>query len=315
MGVVGASDAQARCVCDRDWGVWKSTEESKAFATREAREAVAEVLLPPGALRTAQEPAGAGGLLASSPEAPLTPNFVDAYSWWTVPGTRQELISYLQESRVKDQEEEQIKLREEGGRESPGRRLENGPLISEDAPGLTPAGPVEEESVATYIRAVNVGPELTAVRFDAEGLWAVGRPRSEVVPTSVRSFVVSEVVGRRTVLRPLRVVKAWRAEQVVDALNRLPVQQPAAELGCPAASAASPRMKVLLYGSRSNAAIAVVSATDVERNGCGAVRLWLRGREEPQLVGGDPLLEEVKWILAPAEVRRDGCGRECEPGI
>lgn len=76
----------------------ESAAANQAAAHANAVALLGEVSLPAGATESSSEPAGDEGLLAHAGAGGLaTPNVVEAHAWWTVPGSRAEVMAYVRE--------------------------------------------------------------------------------------------------------------------------------------------------------------------------------------------------------------------------
>jgi hypothetical protein len=265
-----------------------------AAANRDAARADAagllgEVSLPAGATESSSEPAGDEGLLRhAGAGAPATPNVVEDHAWWTVPGSRGEVMAYIR-----------------GHAPSGSVRVSSG---SGGTRGLTSfqsvtfAWPAVARVLSTRwlaLTAAQLPHGSTALRADTQVVWVTPRAASERIPAGARRLsvsVTSSLKGNHSPQRPFSIASAQRIEGVVALLNALPAAQPGTR-ACPDDPGIRVRLAFYTKGAASPSAVATVDPF-----GCGGVQLTIGGRPQPPL--GSEALPGTSTTRAPSLILR-----------
>ncbi len=260
-----------------------SEAESEAAARVGAARVLAAFMPPPGALPSAGEPAGDGGLL-SQPPRPAREKVVVLTAWWLVQGTPGQMLSYLESHQPAGSS-----LAESGSSEGlPGNSTEAG--------FFWPAIPRARGQLSLKAEAVQLAGGITGLRVDAQASWLTPRPGTEVVPSGARLLRISAVASipqNRPAQGPVTISDRRRIERVVTLLNALPVVQwTGIARPCPADFGVA--MRLAFYRQAGGEPIAV--ARD-ELGGCGGVQLVIDGRGEPLLEPEGELVAEVSKAI------------------
>ena len=268
MGTVSAHGTQAV----------SAVAASESAANQDAAHANAvvllgEVSLPMGATESSSEPAGDEGLLAGA-GGPDTPNVVETHAWWTVPGSRAEVMAY-----VRSHPPNGSALISSGSGSSRG---------STTFESVTFAWPAVAGVLSTrwlVLTATQLPHGSTGLRVDAQVVWVTPRPASEWIPAGARHLsvsVTSSLKGNLAPQRPFSVASAQRIERVVALLNSLPAAQPSVR-SCPN----DPGIRVRLAFNQPDTTSPSAVAT-IDPYGCGSVQLTIGGRPQAPL-GSDAL--------------------------
>jgi hypothetical protein len=236
----------------------KIAAKRKALAEAEAGSLLATIALPAGASRSAGEPAGAGGQLASGAVRRDLGDLVDRPAWWVVPGAPSTVMSYIQSH-------------EPNVRPFSSRfpvTLESGALY--DRLQLTEGvGAIGERWL--ILAAVALPGGATAMRADAQVLWL--RPR-DAIPPGIRLIRISASIRRGThpTAKSLTVRTPRRVSAVLALVNSLdPVRPTLLVHSCPAPFG-SVRIAFYVRGPRPRARLAA------SIGGCGGVQLAIEGK-------------------------------------
>ena len=244
-----------------------------------------------GAVESAGEPAGDDGLLAQAAFRPATPNLVDDYAWWIVPGVPRDVLAFVR-SHVP----------------AGARRVEHG--IGLSGPGV----PVNETETfelpgvvagisgggpSIVLHAVQLPGESTGLRADAQAVWITPRPSSEVIPAGARPLAVSVLTlshhspprQHERTPRSFTVTSSKRIDEIAALVNALPVTQPGI-LKCPADFGT--RVKLVFYAHRHSRPLAVI---EIDPQGCGEVALTIGGVVQPSLQEGPMLVDQLERVL------------------
>ena len=265
-----------------------------AAANRDAARADAAALLdalslPAGATESSSEPASAEGLLAhAGAGGPDTPNVVEAHAWWTVPGSRADVMADVR------------------GHEPSGSALissgSGGTRGSTSFESVTFAWPAVARVLSTRWLVLTVAQlphGSTGLRADAQVVWVTPRPASERIPAGARRLgvsVTSSLKGNRSPQRPFSVASAKRIERIVALLNSLPAAQPGVR-SCPD----DPGIRLALAFYAKDAASPSALAT-IDPYGCGGVQLTIGGR--PQAPLGSVALPGTSTTSQPSLILR-----------
>jgi hypothetical protein len=186
---------------------------NRQAAYRDAGRLLRLVVLPPGARPLGSPPGGAGGQLRGPYQTP-SGNLVDRHRLWQVPERLDAVVAFVRSHRP------QGSLQEGSGSGSA-----SGPRIpaNETLFFALPAQPGTVSTRSLDITMVALPDGSTGVRVDAQDVWIVPRPPSEVVPAAVREVDVGShyVTGSAEVATIVR----W--------FDALPIVQPRARFSCP----------------------------------------------------------------------------------
>jgi len=262
---------------------------NQAAAHANAVALLGEVSLPAGATESSSEPAGDEGLLAGvGAGGPDTPNLVEAHAWWTVPGSRAEVMAHVR-----------------------GHPPNGSALISSGSGGsrgsttfesVTFVWPAVADVLSTrwlVLTATQLPHGSTGLRVDTQVVWVTPRPASEWIPAGARHLkvsVTSSLKGNLAPQRPFSVTSAQRIERVVALLNSLPAAQPDVR-SCPD----DPGIRVRLAFNQPDTASPSAVAT-IDPYGCGGVQLTIGGR--PQAPLGSEALPGTSTTREPSLILR-----------
>jgi hypothetical protein len=255
-------------------GIGRTSAENEAAARSEAPALLAGVPLPPGATPSPTDPTGMKAQLGFSTDAPATPNLVDDHSWWTVPGSPTEVLAYIR-AHMPASARRTLYGEEEAAYEWP------------SIPGV-----LDLRQLAVTVAPLPNGS--TGLRADAEVVWLLPRRAAEVVPSGAHLLRISvhrELGRNRPRGRPLSVSSPKKIEAIVARLNALPLVQPGVT-GCP--SDFGIRVDLSFYAARKAPPLAVA---DVDPDGCGPIRLTIRGQQQEPLQGGGWLITQIDHVL------------------
>jgi hypothetical protein len=256
---------------------------NEAAARADAVALLAQVPLPPGAVRSAIEPPGGGDLLAQPGLRTATPDLIDEHAWWVVPGGIRAGMAWVR------------------------AHLPAGVTIDSSA-SLGGPGVPDNESLALawppvtgvlglrwlVVRFVALPDGSCGLRADAEVVWELPRPASETIPAGARFLRVAVHGSIRSNIphqAPLTVTSPQAITQVRTLLNGLPVAQPGA-LSCPADFGIVLRLS--FYARRHRSPLAVAG---IDPDGCGWVSLTIRGRAQPTLEGLAALIPGIERAI------------------
>jgi len=223
------------------------------------------VSLPAGATESSSEPAGDEGLLAhAGAGGPDTPNVVAAHAWWTLPGSRAEVMAYV---RGHPPNGSALIASSSGGT--------RGLTSFESATFAWPALPGVLSTRWLVLTAAQLPHGSTGLRADAQVVWVTPRPASERIPAGARRLsvsVTSALKGNFASQRPFSVTSAQRIERIVALLNSLPAAQPGTR-----ACADDPGIRLRLAFHQPDA------VATIDPYGCGGVELTIGGRAQAPL--------------------------------
>ncbi len=248
----------------------ETAARNEAAARADAAALLDQVSLPAGATESSSEPAGDEGLLAhASAGEPDTLNVVEAHAWWTVPGSRAEVMAY-----VRGHPPNGSALVSSGGGGTRG-------LTSFESETFGwPALPGVLSTRWLVLTATQLPHGSTGLRADAQVVWVTPRAASERIPAGARRLSVSvssELKGNLAPQRPFSVASAKRIEGIVALLNSLPAAQPGTR-SCPDDPGIRVRLAFYAKGAASPLAFA-----SIDPYGCGGVRLTIGGGPQPPL--------------------------------
>jgi hypothetical protein len=258
-----------------------SASANHARADQDAHALLARAVLPAGAARLAQAPAGAN-LIANDLPHVATPDLSDAHAYWRVAGTPGAVLAYVGAHTA------HIGPAEPGSAGGPGGGYSWVQLA------LRPvAGVFDERSLV--IKVVGLRDGATAVRVDAQVVWVIPRPSSERVPAAVREIDVTRAPPRKPATASVTVTSPATITKIVSLINALPTVQPYV-MSCPSWPSDTPVVTLTFRASRAGRVLAQASelATATEpTTGCDAMSLTLRGKPQTPLLKGAAALHAI----------------------
>lgn len=265
----------------------ESAAANQAAAHANAVALLGEVSLPAGATESSSEPAGDEGLLAGA-GGPDTPNVVEAHAWWTVPGSRAEVMAYVRGHPPNG-----------SAPISSGSGGSRGSTTFESVTFAWPAVAGVLSMRWLVLTATHLPHGSTGLRVDAQVVWVTPRPALEWIPARARRLSVSvgsSLKGNLAPQRPFSVASTRRIERVVALLNSLPAAQPGVR-SCPD----DPGIRVRLAFYQPAAASPSAVAT-IDPYGCGGVQLTIGGRSQAPL--GSEALPGTSTTREPSLILR-----------
>jgi hypothetical protein len=289
VGSVGARGTPVVGVVAVSGGGAANQVAAQVAARADAAALLGEVSLPAGATELSSEPAGDEGLLAhAGAGGPATPNVVEAHAWWTVPGSRAEVMAYIRGHAPSGSA--LVSSGSGGGR---------GSMTFESVTFAWPAVAGVLSTRWLVLTAARLPHGSTGLRADTQVVWVTPRPESERIPTGARRLSVSAtsaLMGDHSLQRPFSVASAQRIERIVALLNSLPAAQPGTR-ACPD----DPGIRLVLVFYQPDAASPSAVAT-IDPYGCGGVQLTIGGR--PQAPLGSEALPGTSTTRAPSLIVR-----------
>jgi len=240
-----------------------TTAANRISAHVEAAALLQRVVLPARSRRLAGAPGDAGGLLSRPWQTSVYANVVDRARFWRVDAPLDAVAAFLRAHRPR------------------GSRFDSGELSPEPR-GLLFDLP-RTRSLYQRRLALTLAPlpdGSTGVRVDAEVVWTVERPPSEVVPGGVRQIDLTTPASARRIVEPAKV------RTIVRWLDALPVDQPTRGIfGCPAVL--GPNLHLVFRDADGRVlARASVAANRGYSSFCNAISFAVAGRAEQPLLGG-----------------------------
>jgi hypothetical protein len=254
-----------------------TTASNRLPARRDATRLLQRVVLPAGARRLTEAPGGAGGLLAQPPSAPGTPQLVDRHGLWRVRASFGSVVAFE-------------KAHAPHGSTLDGWSSASGPHYPSNQ-GLqftfaAVAGKLSSRELEVETVALRSG--WTAIRVDAQDVWVVTRPRSEVVPAGVHAIDIGshQVTGGAKVARIIR----W--------FDALPIAQPGVGLYCALIRSDSPTVRISFLDGNGDvlARASLLDAFHGVSSPCNPIRFSIHGHTQTPLVGGRFLLRVERLL-------------------
>ena len=279
VGVAVEADGAARAgrVSGSTAAIAAGAQANEAAAQTDAVWLLTQLVLPSGATRSPGEPASDEGRLAHPGTGPAaTPNVVDDPAWWTMPGARGEVLTYI---RAHPPAGATIAMS--------GSSVTRGTTTSESIAFAWPPIPRTLSMRWLVITVVQLPSGQTGLRADAQVLWITPRPASETIPAGARLLRVSvhsTIAANQPDQRALRFTSAHKIAEVTALLNSLPAAQPGIR-NCPADFGITVRVAFYPTPRTKPSALA-----DIDPQGCGGVNLTLNGIPQPVLAS-EPLPE------------------------
>jgi hypothetical protein len=242
--------------------------DNKLAAQRDAERLLRLVALPPGAQRLASEPSGDGGVLGGPCTSPMSPKVIDSSRFWQVDESLDSVIAFVQ-------------AHPPNGSRWAGSCSASG----SSTPGTETlffqftAKPGRISHRYLLVKMTPLASGATGVRADAQEIWIVPRPPTEVVPRAVREIDGSiQVTNRAKVARIVR----W--------FNCLPTVQPGF-ISCRAQL--MPAMTATLDFRKANGNLLAEArfttyAPDFSlvSDQCDPISFNINGRQQTALIGG-----------------------------
>ncbi len=251
-------------------------------AARAARDLLARLNLPAGAVALAREPSGDGGALAGPAGSPALQLLVDRHGWWRVPRGADQVIAFIRAHRPRGA------FLSVTGSES------NGRVQSTSLGYQWPTVSSVLGSRMLLIDVVALRDGSTGVRADAQVVWIKARPASERVPAGVGEI---DIVRQPSL--SLHVTDHAKVSRLVAMINRLPIVQPGA-WSCPAMPVHEPVITFTFRSSQGGAVLAVASEhADVREptTPCDPLNFSIRGQPQTPLLRGAAFLAAAGRLL------------------
>lgn len=236
-----------------------TTAGNRVEAHRDAAKLVRLAVLPPGSRRSSTAP----NELHSPFQTPGTTALVDEHRLWRVADSLAQVDAF------------------EKAHAPRGSRL-NAWSTGTGPDGLDfalPALPGRLSSRDVVVTMAALAGGGTGIRVDAQVVWVLTRPRSEVVPPAVAEVDVGSH----------RVVSAEKVATIVRWFDALPVVQPGATFSCPAL-VAGPKIALAFRGPHGVLARASFGADTPNHSlvsaPCTPIRFSIGTHREDELVGG-----------------------------
>ncbi len=272
----------------------RTEAQNRVAAERDARRLLDRAPLPAGAIPSASEPLGDGGVLAHpGVEAPAN-DLVDDRAFFTVTAPLQSVRQFV------------------NAHAPPGSRLagtgaSSGPHVPANA-GFSFAfrwRPAGVGSRALSVALVALGPDMTGVRVDAQDVWLVPRPSSERVPRGVRALQITRSWSSQTgpgttegFAITFKITDRAQIDQITRWIDALPIVAPGTT-ACPSAPLHPPRVSFtfLSVSGRPLATAAEDANVREPTTPCDAMTFTVRGRAQPALLSGAQFLAHVDQLL------------------
>lgn len=264
--------------------------ENRAAARRDARSLLTKLVLPTGATGLASRPAGDHGYLKPLEALESDMAHAVAHEWFSVPGTPDELISYV---RAHPPAGGRVFTTGSIGNAFTGTSAQ---ILYFQWPSV--AGVLGSRELA--ITATALSGSVTGVLAESQSDWIVLRPASEIIPVAqTHEIEITSGVQGKPQAKAFTVTDRATVRRIVSIINALPVVQPV-EISCPALS--DPRLITMTFrASADSPALAVLSYDDFRPwSGpswpCKTVGLTIHGVPRESLIGGD-FLQRIGRML------------------
>lgn len=286
-GAAGAAKADHRSQASRSSAERVATGRAgqRRAAEAHARRVLSELRLPPRARRVAVDDSRLS-MLGAPEESPPTHQLVDLHSFWLLPGAPQRVIAWIE------------------AHPPAGATLavKNGVSADHGQPTRWNARydfPVEHGRFLDSWLSIEAAAarrhsgEATALRADAQVVWAQPRPSTERIPTGVKVVHVVVQDPRRHVFAARTTASPPTIKEIIDLVEGL--EGAGVHEGvrsCPAYE--GPVMSITFSAARPGAVLARLRASE---HGCGTVVLRVKGRKQPPLVGAERAIDRVDALL------------------
>lgn len=275
----------------------RTSASNHAAARRDIKRLLARLNLPPGVTRSAQEPAGDGGLLKNPPSYPATPNLVAGTRWWTTQESSKQVLSYVKAHPPKGGNQD---VSGSQGQCTPHTSPPTGchtvsEMIGFSFPSIS--GVLGFRALLVEVTRLKDGS--TGIRVDAQAVWISARPARERVPSGVRVIDVVQAVHGQPPTLSRTVSKRRQVRKIVALIDRLPITQPGVT-SCPPEAGNPPIDTFTFRPSKSGPALARASVSAEAGNsttGCDAMGFSINGHSEPSLGRPQSFLEAVGRLL------------------
>jgi hypothetical protein len=262
-----------------------TAQGNRAAAGKDARALLALVAMPRGAVRSAGVPTGAAAIANPYPRV-MTPDLVDVYGWWRVPGAPAAVLAYIAaHTRHRTRGFS-------GGGRSGGRTWSTVELDFARVPGV-----LDARNLVVKVLALSRG--LTAVRVDAQVVWLVPRPAAERIPAGIAEVDITRGRPGHAPAVSVTVTNQAKLRRIISLIDGLPTVQPYV-MSCPEFGEESPIATFAFRAERGRAIVAqasqIANATQ-PTTGCDPMNLSIRGRPETPLRGGVGVLRQVGQLL------------------
>ncbi len=286
LGLAGAAGRHAGGATVRP-----SAHANRLAARRVATRLLAETPLPEGAERAGSDESVFSSLTGPASAPQRTPQLVAAHRFWRVQGKPEAVISWIDGHPPANSK---IIIRGFSGKSTarPPRSLSgrarreyaraHSVTTSWDA---TFAFPPRRERLATVWLSVTVAAAKhggSEVRADALVVWRRVRPASEHIPSDVKEVSVKVRDPRKHINSLRHIGSPGALAPIVAVIEEL--QRP--EGGASSCPADNGREQVITLMFRRRDGAPPVVRVRIDDNGCGSVRFFKGGREEPDL--GEP---------------------------
>ena len=265
---------------------------TRAAAVASAKGQLGWIFLPEGSVRLPAEPSGASPGLEEAPDRPRTPKLIDLTSWWRIPAEPGEVLSWLEEYPPLESQETSVgsfSTGAPGG--APGRfiRFEWPPLPS-------------VLSLRSLLASVIAGPEgSTLLRADAQDVWIVPRPLSDLILRPVRVLEVRGLAAATP--RTVTIARPKAVEKIATLINGLAVSQPGDPEPDGGPIAACPKLPSKLGGLRlifreiPNGPPVAEAVQMRPADLCNPLRLKIPGHPQVPLSGGGVVVRRLRMLL------------------
>ena len=273
-GVAQAGDTQA-----------SQLQANKTAAQHDARKLLALLRLPNGLRRSAARPR-VGGTLVGERSANGRYSAGDP-AFWTTDTSPQGIIAYIEAHRPKGSTSEGT-----GSGTAPGSS-------SVEAMFTWPPLGSQVYNRTLTVSVISAPGEPSAVVAQSQSDWIVPRSSAEVVPSGVKSVVITLRMGGgpQGLKQPMHISTyvVWRVARVsalVNEFNRLPIVQPGEIFACPLMHIgnASPALTLQFRAGQVQPALARAQVYVTRGsngysgwNECDAIQFWIGGKQQTAL--------------------------------
>lgn len=259
-----------------------TTATNRDLAAAEASRLLRLLVLPSGAQAVNQPPAGGKDILSRPALVIGSPQLVDRHAWWRVPAGPATVLAFLKAHLP------------HRGKLNGGGHLDAGShdkYLQFSWPPLK--GRLQERHL--FVSVVALRHDSSGVRADAEVVWTVPRPASEIIPRGVTAVDITRRAWRRTPGVSITVTSPTKARKIVGWVNRLEIVQPGAR-ECPPTR---PERPLTLSFRGHGGALLAQARFPVETAGAcdTAMSLTIRGTAQTPLAGGEELLRRISGLL------------------
>lgn len=239
------------------------TASPQQRAKADAAWILASFVPPPGSKRLSRPPAGVHGALSQPATRPFTPNLVDDWSLWQVPGPPSAVLRY-----EKAHLPARFQFQGEGTSGGPGYQVSEYDFTVRSGLGPGETGELQVDSVASR-------SGQAYARVDAQVTWLPARPAASLLPAArIRAVVVTVAPGandNRTPPAPVTITGPAKIRQLVSLVNGLPMYPPQGAIpSCPEEDGRGLEMQFLTAADGQRLATAFAKP-----DGCGGAMLLI----------------------------------------